>query len=258
MELLRIQNLAVGYPDEAPIVSGIDLTVHDSDYIGVIGPNGGGKTTFIRTLTGALRPLGGTIEYRSDGLRTGYLPQTKSIDRNFPISVVDVVLSGLSARKGAFGRYGHTDRVRAGELLEEIGIGRLARRTIGALSGGELQRVLLCRALISDPQLLILDEPTTFVDNRFEKELYELLAELNRRMAIIMVSHDLGTISRYVKSIVCINRCFHYHPSNVITPEQLQEYDCPIQLISHGPVPHTVLSPHRGCACCEPDKQENR
>lgn len=251
MELLRIQNLAVGYPDEAPIVSGIDLTVRERDYIGVIGPNGGGKTTFIRTLVGALAPIGGTIEYGPDGLRTGYLPQTKSIDRNFPISVVDVVLSGLSARKGMLGRYGRRDRSRAVALLEEIGIGRLARRTIGELSGGELQRVLLCRALISEPQLLILDEPTTFVDNKFEKELYELLAELNRRMAIIMVSHDLGTISRYVKSIVCINRCFHYHPSNVITPEQLQEYDCPIQLISHGPVPHTVLSQHRGCACCD-------
>lgn len=250
-ELIRIRNLAVGYPGEAPIVSGIDLTVRERDYIGVIGPNGGGKTTFIRTLVGALAPLGGTIEHCSGDLRTGYLPQIKSIDRNFPISVVDVVLSGLAARKGLFGRYGREDRTHATELLQEIGIGRLARRTIGELSGGELQRVLLCRALISDPQLLILDEPTTFVDNRFEKELYELLAELNRRMAIVMVSHDLGTVSRYVKSIVCINRCFHYHPSNIIAPEQLREYDCPIQLISHGPIPHTVLSSHDGCSCCD-------
>lgn len=251
-ELIRIRNLAVGYPGETPVVSGIDLTVRERDYIGVIGPNGGGKTTFIRTLIGALPPLAGTIEQCPDGgVRTGYLPQIKSIDRNFPISVVDVVLSGLAAGKGLFGRYGRRDRERAVAQLEEIGIGRLAGRPIGELSGGELQRVLLCRALISDPQLLVLDEPTTFVDNRFEKELYELLAELNRRMAIVMVSHDLGTISRYVKSIVCINRCFHYHPSNLIEPEQLREYDCPIQLISHGTIPHTVLSPHDGCACCD-------
>lgn len=250
MELIRIRDLAVGYPGETPVVKGIELTIHERDYIGLIGPNGGGKTTFIRTLVGLLTPLAGRIEY-SNGLKIGYLPQVKSIDRSFPLSVVDVVLSGLSARKGLFGRYGRRERLRASELLEETGIGRLTRRTVGELSGGELQRVLLCRALISDPQLLILDEPTTFVDNRFEKELYELLAELNRRMAILMVSHDLGTTSRYVKSIVCINRCFHYHPSNLITPEQLQEYDCSIQLISHGPVPHTVLSPHDGCNCCE-------
>lgn len=258
MELLRIKNLSVGYPGENPIVSGIDLTIGERDYIGVIGPNGGGKTTFIRTLTGALAPLAGTIERTDPKLRVGYLPQIKSIDKNFPIAVTDVVMSGLASEKGLFGRYGKKDRERAVRLLHEIGVGRLASRTIGGLSGGELQRVLLCRALIADPQLLILDEPTTFVDNKFEKELYELLAELNRRMAILMVSHDLGTISRYVKSIVCINRCFHYHPSNIISPEQLQEYDCPIQLISHGPVPHTVLSQHRGCACCDRKSNESR
>ncbi|MDE5945640.1 MAG: ABC transporter ATP-binding protein [Rikenella sp.] len=251
MDLVRIKHLAVGYPGEAPVVSGIDLTIRERDYIGVIGPNGGGKTTFIRTLVGALAPLSGEIEYVDGGLQVGYLPQIKRIDRNFPITVIDVVLSGLAARKGLFGRYGRTDRRRAMDLLVEIGVDKLAKRTIGELSGGELQRVLLCRALISDPRLLILDEPTTFVDNRFEKELYELLAGLNERMAIVMVSHDLGTVSRYIKSMVCINRCFHYHPSNTIRAEQLQEYDCPIQLISHGPIPHTVLGTHDGCACCE-------
>ena len=258
MELIRIRNLAVGYPGEPPVVTGIELTVRDRDYIGVIGPNGGGKTTFIRTLTGALPPLAGKIEPASGNLRLGYLPQIKSIDKTFPLSVTDVVMSGLLSGKGLFGRYGRNERERAKKLLDEIGVGRLAGRAVGELSGGELQRVLLCRALIADPQLLILDEPTTFVDNKFEKELYELLAELNRRMAIVMVSHDLGTISRYVKSIVCINRCFHYHPSNIISAEQLREYDCPIQLISHGPVPHTVLSQHQGCACCDRTKQETR
>lgn len=250
MALIQIKDLAVGYPSELPIVSHINLTIYDRDYIGVIGPNGGGKTTFIRTLTGALPPLSGTIQYTPKNLRAGYLPQIKSIDKSFPISVTDVVLSGLSAEKGVFGRYSKADKARVIGLLREIGIDKLAKRTIGELSGGELQRVLLCRALISDPQLLILDEPTTFVDNKFEKELYELLAELNKHMAIVMVSHDLGTISRYVKSIVCINRCFHYHPSNIISPEQLRNYDCPIQLISHGTVPHTVLSRHDTCSCC--------
>ena len=107
-----------------------------------------------------------------------------------------------------------------------------------------MQRALLCRALISDPKLLILDEPTNFVDNKFEKELYEILASLNDRMAIVMVSHDLGTITSYVKSIVCVNRTVHRHNTNNITPEQLANYNCPIQLITHGDVPHTVLKRH--------------
>lgn len=260
MELVRLKDLAVGYTENGvsrPIVSGITLTIADRDYIGVIGPNGGGKTTLIRTLTGALSPLAGRIESQVKNLTIGYLPQVKSIDRGFPISSAEVVLSGLLAAKGVFGRYSRNDRDHATRLLGEAGIAHLAGRPIGELSGGEVQRVLLCRALIANPQLLILDEPTTFVDHKFEKELYELLAELNQRMAILMVSHDLGTISRHVKSIVCINRCFHYHPSNVITAEQLNDYDCPIQLISHGPVPHTVLASHEktsGCHCCDPSQ----
>ena len=124
----------------------------------------------------------------------------------------------------------------------------VSSRLPGALSesspGGQLQRTLLCRALISDPKVLILDEPANFVDNKFEKELYAILRQLNDRMAIIMVSHDLGTITSHVKSIVCVNRHVHRHNSNVITPEQLHNYDCPIQIVSHGTVPHTVLEEH--------------
>ena len=107
-----------------------------------------------------------------------------------------------------------------------------------------MQRALLCRALIAEPELLILDEPANFVDNTFEKELYQILRTLNERMAILMVSHDVGTISSVVKSIVCVNRHVHRHDSNIITAEQLRNYDCPIQLITHGEVPHTVLERH--------------
>ena len=113
-----------------------------------------------------------------------------------------------------------------------------------------MQRALLCRAVISDPRLLILDEPTNFVDNRFEYELYNTLRELNKRMAIMMISHDLGTISSLVKEIVCVNRTVHRHRSNVITAEQLENYNCPIQLLSHGHIPHTVLAHHPGDGCC--------
>ena len=130
-------------------------------------------------------------------------------------------------------------------MLATAGIYHLKEKQIGEISGGEMQRTLLCRAIIMNPKLLILDEPTNFVDNRFENELYSMLEELNKRMAIIMVSHDLGTITSIVKSIVCVNRTVHRHDSNIITPEQLENYRCPIQIITHGTVPHTVLGDHK-------------
>ena len=152
----------------------------------------------------------------------------------------EVVLSGLQARKKLFGRYTSADREKAENLLRICGIESVARRPIGALSGGQLQRARLGRALISDPKLLILDEPTNFVDNRFEKELYALLKQFNDKMAIVMVSHDLGTISSHVKQIVCVNRHVHRHDSNrASAAEQLHNYDCPIQVVFHGDVPHT-------------------
>ncbi len=214
----------------------------------MIGPNGGGKTTLVKTILKAL-PYSGEVQYSpvigSDGYRAiGYLPQVSDIDKSFPISVCEVVLSGLQARKRLFGRYSAADKAKALQLLDLCGIESIARRPIGELSGGQLQRTLLCRALISDPKVLILDEPANFVDNKFEKELYAILRQLNDRMAIIMVSHDLGTITSHVKSIVCVNRHVHRHNSNVITPEQLHNYDCPIQIVSHGTVPHTVLEEH--------------
>lgn len=243
MQLLNLHNLSAGYEGRA-IVSGVNLSVSANDYIGVIGPNGGGKTTLIKTILGILKPIGGSIEYADRSMKIGYLPQANTIDREFPITVLDTVLSGLSSSKGLCKRYTKADRIAATAQLEKAAVAMLSNEYIGNLSGGQLQRVLLCRAMISQPRLLILDEPTTYVDNKFEKELYTLLHELNRNIAIIMVSHDLGTISSHVKSIACVNRSFHYHQSNIISAEQLRLYDCPIQLLRHGDVPHTVLKRH--------------
>ena len=135
--------------------------------------------------------------------------------------------------------------------MEQVGIADLAKRPIGEVSGGQLQRALLCRAIISEPKLLILDEPTNFVDNRFEHEFYAMVEQLSKRMAIIIVSHDLGTISSVVRSIVCVNCNVHRHDSNILTAEQLENYNCPIQILSHGHVPHTVLAHHDGDGCPE-------
>ena len=179
------------------------------------------------------------------------MPQISDFDRTFPISVHEVVLSGLQGRRGFRHRYTKEDKQRVDELLEQYGIARIAHRPIGEISGGQMQRALLCRAIIYEPKLLILDEPTNFVDNQFEHELYHALQALNERMAIVMIAHDLGTISSVVKEIVCVNRTVHRHHSNIITPEQLANYNCPIQLLSHGHVPHTVLEHHPGDGCCE-------
>ena len=247
MKLVSLHHVSVSY-DKVPVLTDVDLDIRNDDFIGVIGPNGGGKTTLVKAILKAV-PYSGEVIYAPEienrgCRRIGYLPQISEIDKSFPISVREVVLSGLQARKRLFGRYTAEDRQKADELLHTCRIEEIARKPIGALSGGQIQRTLLCRALISDPELLILDEPTNFVDNQFEKELYLLLKRFNEKMAIVMVSHDLGTISSYVRSIVCVNRRVHRHDSNIITAEQLHNYNCPIQIVSHGHVPHTVLAKH--------------
>ena len=252
-KIISIRNLSVRY-DDVVALKHVDLDIFDNDFVGIIGPNGGGKSTLVKTIMGVV-PHSGTIEYSPDIYRhgkphIGYLPQVSNFDRSFPISVGEVVLSGLQAERGMFGRYTKQDRTRVAELLDMVGLAGLHNRAIGELSGGQLQRVMLCRALISDPKILILDEPTNFVDNRFENELYNILEQLSRKMAILMVSHDLGTISSVVRNIVCVNRHVHRHESNIITAEQLQNYDCPIQIISHGHIPHTVLGEHHHCSHC--------
>jgi zinc transport system ATP-binding protein len=141
--------------------------------------------------------------------------------------------------------------------MEQMGILHLKHKAIGELSGGQMQRVFLARALIASPKLLVLDEPNTYVDKHFEESFYEILKELNEKMAIILVSHDLGIISSYVKSIACVNRHLHYHDSSEITQELLDNYPCPIDLITHGDLPHRVLKTHKGCEICEQKQERN-
>ena len=155
-----------------------------------------------------------------------------------------MVLSGLMIRKSVTGRMTRQDKQHAMSVLDELGIEKLAGVPLSELSGGQRQRVFLGRAVIGSPRLLLLDEPGNFVDTGFEMGFYEKLREFNKSMAILMVSHDVGTISSHVKSFACVNRSLHYHPSGKITNDQLQAYGCPIQLVTHGEVPHTVLQKH--------------
>lgn len=250
--LISLHNVGIRY-DGCVALEGVNLDIYDDDFVGIIGPNGGGKTSLVKAIMGNI-PHSGEIAFDSslrhrNHYKIGYMPQVSEFDMRFPISLEEVVLSGLQSEKGFLGRYTAADRRRAQVLLTQMGIADLASRPIGEVSGGQMQRALLCRAIIAEPRLLILDEPTNFVDNRFEYEFYNMVKGLSQRMAIMIVSHDLGTITSVVKSIVCVNRSVHRHDSNTLTAEQLENYNCPIQVLSHGHIPHTVLEHHSGDCC---------
>ena len=220
------------------------MSIFEHDFIGIIGPNGGGKTSLLKAILGLLKPAKGSINFSFDKSEIGYLPQGSQIDESFPITVKEVIASGLEQGL-KLGKVTSRDRKqKVNQAMESVGIETLHSRPVGELSGGELQRTLLARAIISSPRILILDEPDTHVDNQFELELYALLKELNQRITILLVSHDIGIISPYIKTIACVNRDLHYHPTNEITEEQLKVYNCPIEIIAHGPVPHRVIKEH--------------
>lgn len=248
--ILEIKHLSAGY-DGHTVLREVNLTLHERDFLGVIGPNGGGKTTLIKCILGLLKPTSGKIVFHSsrqttsDQLTIGYLPQYNSIDRKFPITVEEVVLSGLSSQKSLISRFTPVQRAKAYQTIEHMGLKGLEKRAIGSLSGGQLQRALLGRAIISSPEIVILDEPSTYIDKRFEARLYELLAEINQKCAVILVSHDIGTVLQQVKSIACVNETLDYHPDTGITTEWLERnFHCPIELLGHGALPHRILGEH--------------
>ncbi len=240
--ILSLENIVAGY-ESKEVLKDVNLKVCHGDFIGIIGPNGGGKTTLLKTILGLISPFEGTIS-KSDGLNIGYLPQVNSIDKSFPITVKEVVLSGRLSSNNWWKKPDKAQLEKVDELLAFVGMQDYKSTAIGELSGGQMQRIFLCRALISDPQLLVLDEPNTYVDKSFEENLYNLLGELNSKMAILLVSHDVGTVSSIVKSIACVNGGLHYHASNKISNEVLKAYNCPIEIVTHGTVPHRVLKNH--------------
>jgi zinc transport system ATP-binding protein len=244
--LFEMHSLSASY-DTNIVLKDIDFIVTENDFIGVIGPNGGGKTTLLKVILGLIKPVTGSLVFNKkliNGNSIGYLPQISTGDINYPVSVTDIVLSGLMIQKGIISRMSSADRKKAELVIDELGLSGMARSSLNELSGGQMQRVFLGRAIIGDPKLLLLDEPGNFVDTTFENDFYEKLKELNKRMAILMVSHDVGTISSHIKSFACVNRSLHYHPSREITNEDLLAYGCPIQLVTHGDIPHTVLKHH--------------
>jgi zinc transport system ATP-binding protein len=232
-----------------PVLKDVDLTVLPGDFLVVIGPNGGGKTTLLKLMLGLLEPTRGTVRVFGQSPakaahRIGYVPQNVHINKTFPISVLDVVLMGRLRTGRGWSRHTRQDRKSAQAALEQVGIWELQERRIGELSGGQLQRVFIARALVSKPEILFLDEAMASIDAQSRSEFYETLAELNRTVTIVAVSHDLMILSSHVKSVACINRDLHYHDSGEITQEMLDTaYHCPVDLVAHG-IPHRVLCRH--------------
>jgi zinc transport system ATP-binding protein len=244
--LFEMKSLSASYGADL-VLQDVDFKVFENDFIGVIGPNGGGKTTLLKVILGLVKPVKGKLIFNPELMNSnniGYLPQMSTGDNSYPVTVKDVVMSGLMIRKGLISRMSYGDKKKADRVIGELGLASLAGSSLNELSGGQIQRVLLGRAVIGDPKLLLLDEPGNFVDTNFENDFYERLRILNKRMAILMVSHDIGTISAHIKSFACVNKHLNYHPSSEISNEELLAYGCPIQLITHGEVPHTVLKNH--------------
>jgi zinc transport system ATP-binding protein len=253
--IVQIQNVWFAYNGKT-VLQDVCLNIQQGDFIAMIGPNGGGKTTLLKLMLGLLRPdqgsikvLGGQTEKASHHI--GYVPQDVHINRSFPITAIDVVLMGKLRPDKRWALSSAQDRREALDALERMEIADCANSKIDALSGGQRQRVFIARALVAQPKILLLDEPTASIDARGQVEFYRLLKVLNKDITILVVSHDLVAISTHVKSVACVNKRLHYHNQAEITGEMLEEMYpcvdeevCPVELVAHG-LPHRVLKHHQ-------------
>jgi zinc transport system ATP-binding protein len=230
--------------EELSVLEDICLTIREKDFLGVVGPNGSGKSTLLKIILGLLTPQKGTVTVfgtspKEARLKIGYVPQFATFDRNFPISVRDTVLQGRLGHTRSLLGYRREDRVAACRALEEVEILDLHKRPLTALSGGQLQRVLIARALACEPKVLILDEPTAHIDPKVEVGIFELLKKLNERLAVIVVSHDIGFITQYITRVACLNRRLVCHETSKITGEIIEQlYGGPLRLVQHNSLIH--------------------
>ncbi len=232
------------------VLEEVNLSINQYDFLGIIGPNGGGKTTLLKVILGLLKPSRGQVSvfgHTPERGRefVGYVPQYSLFDREFPVNVLNVVLMGRLKHAKRFKRYSEEDKEIAYEALETVEMHDFKDAQIGKLSGGQQQRIFIARALVAERKLLLLDEPMASVDSPMQTELYELFEKLRHQMAIVLVSHDISAVSIYVDKIACLNRKLFYHNTKELTAEDFEAtYQCPVEIIAHG-VPHRVLREHK-------------
>lgn len=237
---IEVRNLDFSY-EKTPVLSNVNFSVNQGDFLAIIGPNGGGKSTLMKLIVGLLKPSAGEVrvfgeKVPSKKVSLGYVPQNTNRNLEFPITVEETVSTGLPRFR--------PDPPKVRGLLETVRMEAFSKRRLGELSGGERQRVLIARTLASEPQILFLDEPSSNIDAKGQEDLYGLLAQLNAKMTIVIVSHDLMVLSRHVKSVACVNREVHFHSGSEITPEMMQNmYGSEMELVAHD-VSHRILNAH--------------
>lgn len=240
MNAIEVKNLSFSY-GKTPVLSDVNLEIEENDFVAIIGPNGGGKSTLMKLIVGLLKPAKGEVRLFGEKVPTkkwavGYVPQNTQRNMEFPITVGECV---------ALGKIGLKAKSReVSEALSKVHLEGFLDRRLGELSGGERQRVLIARSLVCNPRILFLDEPSNNIDAAGQENLYNMLAEFSKTMTIVIVTHDLMTLSHKVKSVICVNRSVHYHEGSGLTQQMVSDtYGCEVDLIAHG-IPHRVLGSH--------------
>ena len=236
--VIKIKNLDFSYGGPK-ILENIEIDIQRNEFIGMVGPNGSGKTTLLKIIMGVLTPDKGTVKVLGNPpsqsvQEIGYMPQLTPFSRDFPISVEETVLMGRLGKTSSIGFFNKADKLAAEKAMNDVEILDLRKRVIGSLSGGQLQRVLIARALTCEPQIMILDEPTANVDMKVEKDIFDMLKQLNEKITIIVVTHDIGFISQYIDRVACINRTLICHPTSELTGETIENmYGSHVHMVHH-------------------------
>ena len=236
--VIELNGVCFAYND-LNVLNEVSLAVPYNEFLGVVGPNAGGKSTLLKILLGLLEPDKGTVSIlgvspKKARRRVGYVPQYPTFPRDFPINVEQTVLMGRLGVTKPFAGYSRSDREAARQAMVETEVDHLAGRRLNTLSGGQLQRVLVARALVGQPDLLLLDEPTSNIDTRVESEIFDLLKRLNERMTIIVVSHDIGFVSGYVQRVACLNQTLVCHDTASLDGKTVQElYGSDVHMVAH-------------------------
>ena len=237
--LIKLENVSFSYGG-ATVLQDIDLSIEKGEFIGLVGPNAGGKSTLLKLILGLFKPSRGRVSLfekspTAGRTRIGYCPQYTQFSRNYPITVEEVVLLGRLGKTRVLGGYTKEDREIARSAMESTEVDDIRSANISDLSGGQLQRVLIARALACEPEVLILDEPTANIDHRVEVDIFELLKQFNQQMTIIVVSHDIGFISEYVTRVACLNRTLVCHKTSELTGESIEHlYGSHVSMIDHN------------------------
>lgn len=243
--LVSARDICFSY-EAGKVLENVSLEIGRGDYLAIIGPNGGGKTTLLKIILGLLEPDSGAVTWHDSQAKQhiGYVPQFAGFERNFPLSVREVVQMGRLRGSRLFQAYSGEDKQQVADTLERLGLSSIADKPVGALSGGQLQRVLIARALVTHPEILFLDEPIASIDQDSRYALTEILKELNARIPIVIVTHDITAFASDVMHIACVNTRLFFHGDSELDNESMEEaYGCPVELVAHG-MPHRVLKEH--------------